>query len=92
MNWLRIRKRVIKRDRYQCQRCKRFYLEDNLLLTVHHIVPRSEGGGNKLSNLITLCFTCHDHVELEGFEPDNSRPTATRKDWRKWVYGGYRKP
>ena len=25
----------------------------------HHLVLRSEGGGDEPSNLITLCFDCH---------------------------------
>lgn len=29
-------------------------------LTVHHILPRSNGGGNELSNLVGLCRPCHD--------------------------------
>lgn len=27
---------------------------------VHHIVYRSAGGGDAMSNLILLCFRCHD--------------------------------
>lgn len=31
-------------------------------LQVHHIVPRSRGGGDVPGNLITLCFECHAKV------------------------------
>ena len=27
-----------------------------------HIVPRSEGGGNEITNLRTLCYECHKQV------------------------------
>lgn len=33
-------------------------------LTVHHIIPRSEGGKENKTNLITLCTRCHDIVEV----------------------------
>ncbi|MCB1711416.1 MAG: HNH endonuclease [Candidatus Riesia sp.] len=28
-------------------------------LTIHHIIPYSEGGSHKIRNLIALCFACH---------------------------------
>lgn len=33
-------------------------------MTAHHITPRSEGGADDISNLITLCSSCHDYVEI----------------------------
>jgi hypothetical protein len=30
---------------------------------VHHILPRSEGGGDHHENLMVLCGHCHDWVE-----------------------------
>jgi hypothetical protein len=50
------RNQVLARDRHQCQSngCgNRHFLE------LHHIRPRSEGGGNGPANLITLCSACH---------------------------------
>jgi 5-methylcytosine-specific restriction endonuclease McrA len=37
-------------------------------LTVHHIVPRSDGGSSHGTNLVTLCYTCHDTVEILGHQ------------------------
>lgn len=31
-------------------------------LHVHHVLPRSRGGGHALENLLTLCQTCHAYV------------------------------
>ena len=45
------------RDNRRCQECKWFYPEHQL--HAHHIVKRSDGGGDELSNLRTLCFRCH---------------------------------
>lgn len=62
--WIVIRNKTFKRDRYQCQRCLRKFL-DKEGLSAHHIIPRIKGGGTVLHNLITLCLDCHDFVESE---------------------------
>jgi 5-methylcytosine-specific restriction endonuclease McrA len=33
-----------------------------IILTVHHVLPRSEGGLDNPENLLTLCRPCHDKV------------------------------
>lgn len=43
------------RDGYKCQCCGK----KNCRLEVHHLLPRSRGGSDKLANLITLCSDCH---------------------------------
>ena len=43
------------RDKYTCQCCGK----KNCRLEVHHLLPRSIGGSDKLANLITLCTDCH---------------------------------
>lgn len=43
------------RDDYKCQCCGK----KNCRLEVHHLLPRSRGGSDKLVNLITLCSDCH---------------------------------
>jgi len=53
-----------------------------------------------MENLITLCNSCHDFVEINGIQDININSTKTitikeeikNIDWHKWVYGGYRKP
>jgi len=35
------------------------YSEDGVLMTIDHIVPRSKGGRNSLSNLQTMCIVCN---------------------------------
>ena len=64
IRWFRLRLRVLKRDRFQCRMCKRFFAENGLILTAHHIKPRDFGGKNILSNLISLCPKCHDIAEI----------------------------
>ena len=37
-----------------------------MILTIHHIIPRADGGQADLDNLITLCLECHDAIEELG--------------------------
>lgn len=62
-NWAEIRNTVLLRDQMTCLRCeKQFQLER--FLSVHHMIPRADGGSDGLYNLVTLCHPCHDYVEL----------------------------
>ena len=53
-DWDSIRKQVLKRDNHACGNCG-----DRENLHVHHIVPLSRDGTNRMSNLRTLCSNCH---------------------------------
>ncbi len=62
------RREVLSRDNHTCQGqgcSSKRYLE------VHHKVPRSAGGSNDASNLVTLCSACHQlvhrHTRAETF-------------------------
>ena len=63
--WKQFRQECLKRDQYTCQRCEKKNSQGRGL-TVHHIMPRIEGGSNDLGNLMTLCNSCHDFVEING--------------------------
>jgi len=52
--WFEIRDKVLKRDDFTCVNCG-----SGSNLIVHHIVPISEQGTNRLSNLVSLCRECH---------------------------------
>jgi RNA-directed DNA polymerase len=41
---------------------------------VHHLVPRTKGGGDHLSNLILLHPTCHNQVHCTGLNVVKPRP------------------
>ncbi len=49
------------RDGYECQQCGKLHC----CLEAHHIVYREHGGKDTLTNLLTLCETCH-HKLHEG--------------------------
>lgn len=53
-DWKLARKKAIERDGYQCTQCGSL---DRLV--VHHITPWDVQPDNSLSNLETLCITCH---------------------------------
>jgi 5-methylcytosine-specific restriction endonuclease McrA len=50
---------VLARDKWKCLSCGRSSKEDGVLLEVDHIIPRSKGGSDHMSNLQTLCKKCN---------------------------------
>lgn len=65
--WLPQRRAALKRDEYACQDCgltrEEHYKQHGADLEVHHIQPfrtfEDSATANQLSNLITVCTTCH---------------------------------
>ncbi|HLO51902.1 MAG TPA: HNH endonuclease [Kamptonema sp.] len=74
---------VLARDKWKCLSCGRSAREDGVLLEVDHIVPRSKGGSNDMSNLQTLCKKCNigksnkDSTRLCVMSNDLMNPTLT---------------
>lgn len=70
-NWKRQSLKARQRDNFTCQRCGAHLPEGGKALPVHHIVPFRAFGvdrykeANDLSNLISLCVSCHSIVEWE---------------------------
>jgi hypothetical protein len=72
---------TLNRDNYTCQCCK----TKKGTLHVHHIIYRSNGGSDKMENLITLCEDCHKKLhdgELKEFE---SKLVGKRKGTLKYA-------
>lgn len=62
-DWYSRKKRVKKRDNWECQSCgEKGGPRGTVQLHVHHIVPKSEGGSHELSNLELLCDQCHAEI------------------------------
>ncbi|MFC1805692.1 HNH endonuclease [Planctomycetota bacterium] len=68
VDWDELRQEVLTRDGHECQE------PDGACsgpLQIHHRVPLSRGGNNKLGNLVTLCFYHHSlkHPHMrEGYD------------------------
>ena len=57
--WRRARENALARDGHACVRCG---ASENL--EAHHVMPLREGGSpTAVSNLISLCASCHRRVE-----------------------------
>ncbi len=71
------------RDDYKCQCCGK----KNCRLEVHHLLPRSRGGSDKLVNLITLCSNCHHlaHSSEEQLLAFQKRFGKKAKDMLKYA-------
>jgi len=55
MRTLRVnRKRIYERDHNKCGYCSSTWN-----LTIDHIIPKSRGGDNSWSNLVTCCYSCN---------------------------------
>jgi len=65
-NWSAIRKVILKRDRNRCVSCGDPCRPEDA--DIHHLIPRSFGGTDEPSNLITLCDGCHaaHHPSLQA--------------------------
>ncbi len=68
-----IRRQVFKRDVWKCVSCGR-RAEDNIILHIDHITPRSKGGKDEMNNYQTLCETCNigksnkDNTDLRKYK------------------------
>ncbi len=72
------RRNLYARDKNRCQYCgKRFSSSD---LTLDHIVPRVQGGGNSWTNLVCACLKCN--TKKGGRTPKQSRMALIRKPFK----------
>lgn len=59
--------KVLKRDKYRCQKCgitnKEHIKIYNRDITIHHIDGNKKN--NSLDNLITLCLSCHGKEDIK---------------------------
>ena len=68
VEWRATRREVLKRDRHECQMCKREGLYKRADC-VHHVIHLKDRPDLALmiSNLISLCNSCHDKEHPEKF-------------------------
>lgn len=67
-DWEDVRRRVLERDGYQCIEAT---VGCDGPLQIHHVLPLSRGGTNRLENLVTLCLyhhcTKHEHLRTRYY-------------------------
>ena len=73
------RKRIFKRDRSMCQYCG-----SKKNLTIDHVIPRSRGGGNTWTNLVTCCSPCN--LKKGNRTPEESKMTLMSKPHEPSVF------
>jgi 5-methylcytosine-specific restriction protein A len=71
--WKAARREVLLRDGYQCQLCGD--IVHGKRAHVDHIVPKSKGGSDEVSNLRCLCVSCHS--THEGWRATNAGRAKT---------------
>ena len=69
------RAKVLWRDKYICQRpgCK-----SKKSLQAHHIIPKKDGGTNRVKNGTTLCRDCHESLHREEWILEKKKPRSFR--------------
>lgn len=69
------RRNLFARDRNQCQYCGHHFPTSDL--TLDHVTPRTQGGGDTWENLVCACVPCN--ARKGGRTPDQARMTLVRK-------------
>jgi 5-methylcytosine-specific restriction endonuclease McrA len=89
------RKNIFARDRHQCQYCGHSFSTGDL--TIDHVIPRTQGGGDTWENLVTACVRCNArkggrtpiqaHMDLirPPVRPRRNPSIATRLDAEKYA-------
>lgn len=92
--WLRVRKEVLERDKYECCECRKRGLYKKAT-TVHHVnyvknAPQfaleqfyEDDNGVVQKNLICLCHDCHERVHGYRIKPKKNNESAPLTD-EKW--------
>lgn len=81
-HWDELRQRVYVRDSHQCRSCGKLGgVNGSAELHAHHIVSPANGGAHTLSNLETLCASCHssEHgrpVGRESYQTEDTQPSV----------------
>jgi 5-methylcytosine-specific restriction endonuclease McrA len=88
------RTRIYKRDGNEC-----VYCGSKKELTLDHVVPKSKGGGNEWTNLVTSCFKCNlkkgsktpEEAKLIMKHKPFAPPLLTETDVLQKVWNEYQK-
>jgi CRISPR/Cas system Type II protein with McrA/HNH and RuvC-like nuclease domain len=71
---------IYKRDNYEC-----VYCGSKKDLTLDHVLPKSRGGGNDWTNLVTSCFKCN--LKKGNKTPDEAKMFMRQKPFVPTLVG-----
>ena len=83
--------KILKRMNLPCSCCS-FHL-DGIQLDIHHIVPKSKGGTDDMSNLTYICPNCHRIAHTNAtllqrpLVPITTQLEETEFNWKEFYYG-----
>jgi len=85
-DWDKLRKTILKRDRWLCQQCLRNGRVTPLMVrpydhAVDHITPKAHGGTDDPDNLQSLCNPCHKS-KSDADEARNASKLHRADGWR----------
>lgn len=69
------RRNLFARDRNQCQYCGKHFPTSEL--SIDHVLPRAQGGGDSWTNLVCSCVKCN--ARKGGRTPEQARMALVRK-------------
>jgi len=72
------RRNLFARDRNKCQYCSRVFPTNDL--SIDHVLPRAQGGGDSWENLVCACIKCN--ARKGGRTPDQAHMKLVRKPER----------
>ncbi len=72
------RRNLFARDRNKCQYCGRIFPTNDL--SIDHVLPRAQGGGDSWENLVCACIRCN--ARKGGRTPDQAHMKLVRKPER----------
>jgi 5-methylcytosine-specific restriction endonuclease McrA len=72
------RRNLFARDRNQCQYCGEHFPTNEL--SIDHVLPRAQGGGDSWENLVCACIKCN--ARKGGRTPEQAHMSMTRKPIR----------
>jgi len=69
---LPVRKNILLRDNFTCQYCMKHFKDAEL--TLDHVIPKSKGGINSWTNLVTSCKKCNVKKGSQNKMTPNKNP------------------
>ncbi|MBP6922135.1 HNH endonuclease [Candidatus Dojkabacteria bacterium] len=58
---------------WTCQGCGKTEDSKHPIFTIHHIIPKFDGGSSDLFNLLLLCETCHRRLHRSEQKKNKKR-------------------